>query len=104
MVTLTGEGFSERDHGQGLQCIFGGDTMAAPLVGIKNAVAVPATLSEANALTGVGSKVQCRSPPLAKQGNACSETAIAVRVTNNRGNSFSQGIPVRFEYYDDGDG
>jgi hypothetical protein len=98
-LTLTGEGFSEKNHGKGLACIFGGVAKPGPDFRVDRAASVPATLSDANENSGFGTTIYCHSPPLDDLGDSCARTTVAVRVTNNGGNAISAEASGGFVYY-----
>ena len=73
LVTVTGSGFAELDHGSGLACQFGDEPLA------------PATLSSSSRLT-------CHSPPHAG-------ATVVVRITNNGDREQTSRELVGFTYY-----
>ena len=73
VVTLTGSQFAELDHGDGLQCLFGGPDPS-------DAIATSATIAASPVPT-----LTCRSPPLAliAAEGVCLTEVVNVRLTNN---------------------
>ena len=73
LLTITGSHFAELDHGDGLQCLFGGPDPS-------DAVASNATIAAAPVST-----ITCRSPPLSSitAAGVCLTDAVTVRLTNN---------------------